>query len=243
MLAKQPSDRPNGEDVYNALAPLASAGARSAADRDARDPRRPFLRPLAPAPRQRPTPAVGREPLAIDEAIDLRSRVRRLVEADHLQQAIDLLEDAVRRAGHSPELQLEVSFDLATTLYAADEFSRAAPVLDRILPQLAQRDGETDPTVLYLRYIAGVSHAEAGDPSAAIAHLTAFIDRTTPSDPLYRDAVYQRALMLYAVGQTAEGIAELRRVRPLFAAEFGEDSIHVRALDRRIEQLGWHTKD
>jgi hypothetical protein len=44
--------------------------------------------------------------------------------------------DAARRAGHSPGLQLEVSFDLATTLYAADEFSRAAPVLDRILPQL-----------------------------------------------------------------------------------------------------------
>src|SRR5690606_13590379 len=122
-----------------------SADERSTVDQDGRDPRRPFVRPLAPAPRRRGRaagPADGRpvEPLGIDEAIEIRNRVRALVADGHLQPAIDLLSDAVARAAHNPELELEVMLELATTLYAADEFSRAAPLLDRVVPEMAKRD-------------------------------------------------------------------------------------------------------
>ncbi|MFC7483906.1 hypothetical protein ACFQX7_33145 [Luedemannella flava] len=245
MLAKQPGDRPEAEAVYETLLPFASAddasvGAGPALDRD---PRRPFLRPLAPAPRAAARTAAAAAkgspvpPLDVDEAIAVRERVRELVDDGHLQQAIDVLDDAVARARHIPELALEVKIDLASTLYTADEFSRAAPLLDEILPQLAARDGQADPAVLYLRYVAGVSHAEAGDAEAAIAQFTAFLAHADQVDPLFRDAKYQRGIMLHATGRAAEGLAELESVRPLLAAEYGPDSIHVRALDRRIAHL------
>jgi len=97
------------------------------------------------------------------------------------------------------------------------------------------------PPLLYLRYIAGVSHAEAGRPEAALAHLTALLSRTDATDPLYIDARYQRGLMLHAVGHTEEGIAELSGLRPLLVQQYGADSDHVRSLDCRIEQLRRHT--
>ena len=248
MLAKQPADRPTAEEVYETLLPLAQPAAdeRAAVDHDGRDPRRPFVRPLAPAPRRRgrpvtPAAAQPAPPLKVDEAIAIRNRVKALLADGHLQPAIDLLSDAVDRAAHDPALELEMSIDLATTLYAADEFSRAAPLLDRVVPALAKRDGDANATVLYLRYIAGVSHAEAGRPEAALAHLTAFLSRTDATDQLYIDARYQRGLMLHAVGRTEEGIAELSGLRPLLVQQYGEDSIHVRALDRRIDQLRRHS--
>lgn len=52
MLAKRPSDRPGADAVYEALLPLAARPA-AASGPDGRDPRRPFVRPLAPAPRRR----------------------------------------------------------------------------------------------------------------------------------------------------------------------------------------------
>jgi hypothetical protein len=110
-------------------------------------------------------------------------------------------------------------------------------LLDQAVPALAERYGDGDATVLYLRYAAGVGHAETGDADAAIRHFTAYLQRADPTDPLYRDAKYQRALMLHATGRTTEGLAELDAVRPLLVAEYGRDSIHVRTLDRRIERL------
>lgn len=48
MLAKRPGQRPSAEAVYDALLPLARSGPEAASGE--RDPRRPFLRPLAPSP-------------------------------------------------------------------------------------------------------------------------------------------------------------------------------------------------
>ena len=243
MLAKQPTDRPDAEAVYDALLPFVSAGTTAAGERD---PRRPFLRPLAPVPRSaRPggersgpsSPVKVAIPLDVEEAIAIRARVRDLVHGGQVQHAIDLLEDAVLRSRHDPDLSLEVSVDLATTLYTADEYGRAVPLLDQAVPALAERYGDGDATVLYLRYAAGVGHAETGDADAAIRHFTAYLQRADPTDPLYRDAKYQRALMLHATGRTTEGLAELDAVRPLLVAEYGRDSIHVHALDRRIDRL------
>ncbi len=244
MLAKEPADRPTAERIYATLLPLITTDTASTVDEDG-DPRRPFLRPLAPTQRRRAAAAVvappPAEPLDIDEAIAVRDKVRGLVEDSQWQQAIDLLDDAVARTYHDADLELELSVDLATTLYAADEFGRAAVLLDRILPRLAHRDGENDPAVVYLHYAAGVSHAEAGHPTAALAHLSAYLEQADPADGLRRDARYQHALVLCATGRTDEGVAELESLRPAYIAEYGADSVHARALDRRIEQLRRNT--
>lgn len=76
MLAKSPTDRPDAEAVYDALLPLARSDPRTASDE--RDPRRPFIRPLAPTPRTGAVPpraAVDRG--AVDRGAVDRSAVDR----------------------------------------------------------------------------------------------------------------------------------------------------------------------
>jgi serine/threonine protein kinase len=235
MLAKRPSERPDAEAVYDALLPLTRTGQTDPADD--RDPRRPFQRPLGPTPRARKAapalalPVVG-DPLGIDEAIDLHSRVAELVGEAHLRQAIDLLDNAVARSAHDPDLQLEMKIQLAATLVASDEYTRAAAVLDEILPKL---DGHDDAPGL--RFQAGISHAEIGEIDAAIGYLTEFLAGADPTDSMYRDALYQLGVMLPAVGRIKDGVAYLERLRPLLVAEYGPGSVHVISLDERIGRI------
>ena len=143
-----------------------------------------------------------------------------------------MLEQAVDRAGHDATLALEMKIELATTLYVADEFTRAAAVFDAVLPAMAGRDD-----VALYRYYAGVSHAEAGEVDAAINYLSTFLADADPADSLYRDAKYQLGMMLPSVGRSAEGIRHLEDLRPILTAEYGEGSVHVRTLDRRLAQI------
>ncbi len=235
MLAKLPSERPNAEDVYETLLPLVRSGPTTASGD--RDPRRPFLRPLAPTSRDdggvasRSAKATA-EPLTVEQALEIHQRVSELVEDSQLQQAIDLLEGATERGVHDAAIAFDLKIMLATTLYLADEFSRAAPVFDVVLPVMA--DGSD---AALLRYYAGVSHAEIGDVDQAIEYLSDFLAGADPEDPLYRDAAYQLGMMLPAVGRAHEGLAHLQALRPLLVAEYGADSIHVHTLDRRIDQV------
>ncbi|RKF25536.1 serine/threonine-protein kinase [Micromonospora globbae] len=237
MLAKRPADRPTAEAVYEKLLPLAARPGTAGAGGN-RDPRRPFLRPLAPAPRQRgaapaakPTRATS-TPLSVDEAIEIRQRVGDLVEDSQFQQAIDLLDEAVERAAAEPALKLEMQVALASTLWFADEFSRVASVLDEILPKL---DGGDDMAVLY--YYSGVSNAEIGNIDEAITRLTEFLALAEPYDPLHRDATYRLGMMLPAVGRATEGLRHLEALRPILVAEYGPESVHVKTLDGRIAQI------
>lgn len=237
MLAKRPADRPDADAVYDAMLPFARSGPAELPDD--RDPRRPFIRPLAPAPRRRgaavptgrPAPATVKT-LTLDEALALHDQVAQLVQDAQLQQAIDILDDAVARAAHDPALELELKIELATTLYVADEFSRAASAFDAILPKLAGHD-----VAALLHYYAGVSHAEAGNIEPAIGYLTTFIADADPHDELYRDAVYQLGVMLPVVGRAEDGLRYLDELRPVLVAEYGPDSIHVSTLDRRIDRI------
>jgi hypothetical protein len=105
-------------------------------------------------------------------------------------------------------------------------------VFDAVLPKLDAGDD-----VALLRYYAGVSHAETGDIESAIEYLTAFLADADPGDALHRDATYQLGMMLPTVGRADEGLRYLEGLRPVLAAEYGSDSIHVKALERRIAQI------
>jgi tetratricopeptide (TPR) repeat protein len=171
-------------------------------------------------------------PLTVDEALGIQERIGDLLNESQLQQAIDLLDDAVERAT-DPALKLEMQLELAPVLWMADEFTRAAALFDEILPKLRDRD---DTAVLH--YYAGVSHAEIGEIEPAIEQLTAFLACAEPSDPLYRDATYRLGLMMPLVGRVEEGLQRLRALRALLVAEYGSASVHVTTLDRRIERVG-----
>jgi tetratricopeptide (TPR) repeat protein len=168
----------------------------------------------------------------VDEALEIQQQAARLVGDSQLQQAIDLLEEAVDRAADDPGLALEMKIELGMTLYAADEFSRAAAVLDEILPQMAGHELQAQ-----LHYYAGASHAETGAVLQAITHLSAFVAEADQHDPLYRDAVYQLGMMLAAMGRADEALDQLETLRPLVESDYGHESAYVQALDRRIAQI------
>jgi serine/threonine protein kinase len=235
MLAKRPDDRPDAEAVYDALLPLIGSGSPVSAGE--RDPRRPFLRPLGPSPAPALSSGVRKatasaEPLTVDQALEIQERVARLVGDSQLLQAIDILEDAVDRVMHEPGVALEMKIELGMTLYTADKFSRAAAVLDEILPRMAGHELET-----MLHYYAGASHAETGAAEQAIAHLSTFVAEADHHDPLYRDAAYQLGMMLAATGRSDEALRRLEGLRPLVLSDYGPESAYVRALDRRIAQI------
>jgi serine/threonine protein kinase len=237
MLAKKPAERPEADAVYDALMPFIRSGPADLTDR--LDPRRPFIRPLAPPPRSSETAAIvnripraSSTPLTADEALALDERAMQLIEEGQFQRAIDILDDAARRAVHDSDLELDRRIKLGTALYLADEFTRAAEVLDTVLPDIDIHD---DAGVL--RYYAGVSHGEAGRLDSAIEHLTAYLDGGDLDDELRRDAMYRLGVLLAAVGHADEGLQHLEMLRPALIAAYGPDSVHVSSLDRQIERI------
>jgi hypothetical protein len=49
--------------------------------------------------------------------------------------------------------------------------------------------------------------------------------------------MYQLGAMLPAVGRVEDGLRYLDELRPILAAEYGPQSIHVSGLNRRIAQV------
>lgn len=171
-------------------------------------------------------------PLTADEVLDIQERVAQLVQDSQLRQAIEVLDAAIARTAQDRELELMMRISLATTLYVADEFTRAATVFDAILPVLVDDDDAP-----LLRYYAGVSHAEIGEVDSAIRYLSEFLATADPRDALSRDATYQLGMMLPVVGRAEDGLRRLEGLRPILEAEYGSTSIHVASLDRRITQI------
>jgi serine/threonine protein kinase len=229
MLAKAPAGRPSAANVYEALLPLAQAVEGPVDDRD---PRRPFLRPLAPRKPRNTTPRARTVPMTVDEAIDAIEQSAALAEEDQLHAAIDLLDEAVARPTGQPAADVEVKLQLGTFLHLAEEHTRAAAVLDEVISQLGDDDRAAE-----LRYEAGVSYAASGELDTAVHYLTAALADAGIEDTFRRDASYQLGMLLPAVGRVADGVRLLESLRPQLAAEFGAESVHVRSLDRRIAQM------
>jgi tetratricopeptide (TPR) repeat protein len=166
-------------------------------------------------------------------------RVGQLVQEQQLQHAIDLLDDAVAQGTNNADVGRQLQMDLATTLYLAEEHSRAAAILDAVLPTL--NDSDSDFAELY--YYAGVSHAEIGETVPAIEHLNRFVGMADSRDTLYRDAVYQLGMLLAAEGRVEEGLRHLQSLRPVLVGEYGPQSVHVATLDRRISQIRQRSTD
>ncbi|MDI6097252.1 protein kinase [Actinoplanes sp. NEAU-A12] len=229
MLSKTPTSRPSAAAVYEVLLPLAQVVARALDDDD---PRRPFLRPLAPRGPRKSTPKVHRAPMTIDEAVDAIERSAALAAEEQLHAAIDLLDEAAARPTGVPAADLEVRLRLGSLLHLAEEHTRAVAVLEEVLPNLEQDEQATE-----LRYQAAISHTAIGNFETAVRYLRAVLADDTIDGTLRRDASYQLGMLLPELGEAADGIHLLESLRPQLVADFGGDSVHVRTLDRRVAQL------
>jgi hypothetical protein len=103
-----------------------------------------------------------------------------------------------------------------------------------------------DPVVLNCSYQAGQAYAEIGQPEAALSHLRFYVAnasrattaRMDPEEALkILESRFQIAALLAATGETDDALAELRKIRPLFATAFGETSTMIRNIDKQIARL------
>jgi serine/threonine protein kinase len=246
MLAKDPVDRPSADAVYVALLPVVMGAIEATPSwvATSRDPTRPYRVPLLPAAPVLPGATVtSAAKLTVAEKELLKANVQALLENDQPSQAVRLLESAVARAG-DPVTEVELREDLAVALLMAGEYGRAAPLFEAVGADY-RRFGlpPTDALVLNCSYQAGQAFAELGRPEEALRHLRFYVANAAAGSPDPEEALkilesrFVIAQMLATLGDTEEALAELRAIRPMFAAMLGEDSTMVRNLDKQIARL------
>jgi serine/threonine protein kinase len=234
MLAKDPDSRPTAEAVYRALVSLAMQADEAAGDD--RDPTRPFRHPLLTPP-TRPTSRAALPPVTEAEFEDLQGRARHLIDLDRPGEAVRILHDGVERTGHDPFVHLRLRDLLAAALFAAGEYSRAAPLFAAVGDECRHYLPAADPLVLDSSYYAGLSYAEIGKPDRALPHLRFFVHHAGQADvERIAGARFAVAQMLASAGLADEAVVELRAVRPLLVNAFGIGSVHVRNLDRQLRR-------
>jgi serine/threonine protein kinase len=245
MMAKGPQARPGAEEVYEALLPFARVPA--GLPEQARDPTRPFRRPLlAPAPRRQHEPGRGR--LSDAEAEQLRASVRVLLDNDRPAEAISLLEDGVERARHDSFMELRMRHMLAAALFYAGEYTRAASMFDVVGHGYRRHLPPGNSFVLDCSYHAGHAHAATGSAAKALPHLRFYVQNAHSSASAEEAAKilesrFVIAQMLAAEGHPDEAMAELQAIRPLLVGAFGADSTQVRNLDKHASRLGSTTQE
>ncbi|EEN87331.1 serine/threonine-protein kinase [Rhodococcus qingshengii] len=241
MLAKDPRARPTAEQVYEALLLLAS-GAHTSVAEDGRDPTRPFRRPLlGSVPHHQQTRGPGR--LSDQGFAALKIEVGELLDNDRPAEAIRLLEEGLERAGHDHALELQLRHFLGVTLFYAEEYTRAASLLDVAGRDYRRHLSPTDTYVLECAYHAGHAYAACGKPDNALPQLRFYVQNADPGiDPDETSRIVESrfviAQMLSAAGHFDESLTEFKAVRALLAEAFGSESTHVRNVDKQIERLG-----
>jgi len=242
MLAKDPAERPSAEQVYAALLPAVMGGMTPDWLALPRDPTRPFRSPLLPLAPAAPSSAVsGGTPLGEAEKALLKANVAALLGNDQPTEAIRLLEGALAWAG-DPVTELELREDLAVAFLMAGEYGRAAPLFAAVGSSYRQFGLPSgDPLVLSCSYQAGHAYADLGNPDKALPHLRFYVANVPVGDPEEALKVLESrfviAQMLATLGDDEQALAELRAIRPAYAAMLGEDSTMVSNLDKQISRL------
>jgi hypothetical protein len=260
MLAKDPAARPSAEAVYQALLPFATGAAAAPhgplPGGDAtRDPVRPFRQPLlGVAGRQSPPasadgePAAGEAaaagPLTDAEFARLRADVEALLRDERACEAVRLLDARLARAVPGSFLELQMRHTLAAALLVAGQYGRAAQLFEEAGAIYRQHLGAADPEALNCAYQAGHAYAQAGKPAQALPQLRYYVlnaaalaSRDPEEAAMVMESRFVIAQLLATTGEAQAAAAELRAVRPLLAAAYGETSAQVRNLDKQAARL------
>jgi hypothetical protein len=241
MLAKNPDDRPSAEQVYAVLAPLVSSTTGLADGEANRDPTRPFRIPLLAPPARRESVGGG-APLTDEEFERIQTDVAALMDGGNSAEAVRLLEKGLERSSARPFFALELRRLLGLTLFYVGEHRRAAALLADAGKEYRSRGLPSHhPRVMECAYHAGQAYAEIGEPTRALAHLRFYLQNADVKDPENAELVLESrfviAQMLASDDRPDEALIELEAIRPAFRAAYGDDSTHVRNLDRQIDRL------
>ncbi|MGW4420783.1 protein kinase domain-containing protein [Streptosporangium sp. NPDC004631] len=209
LLAKNPGDRPvDAAQVYERLLPSVE-----------RLPPIPDVTVAAPSPdplRMYATvaariaetalagsriPPQGRRtpgPVSKNDVVEAKERAEDLAERGRFSQAIEIIQDvldpAVETLGEGHPLVFALRMHLANTRFAAHDYRRAAPELERVIPELAELLSPDHETVLGCRFNEALCHAALGRHDRALDLMAVL-----------------RGDMTRALGATAVLTMELRR--------------------------------
>src|SRR6185437_16250340 len=152
--------------------------------------------------------------------------------------AIRMLEFGGERAGHDPELELQLRRQLGAVLFYAGDYTRSAAVFDTIGHDFRAIRQPTDPEILEASYYAGHAYAQGGKPKKALPHLRFYVENADASackdeaDKIY-ESRFVIAQMLAAAGFPDEALTELEAIRPTLAEAFGPSSAQVLNLEKQ----------
>ena len=193
-------------------------------------------------PQGRRTPG----PVSTSDVVEAKERAEDLAERGRFSQAIEIIQDvldpAVENLGEGHPLVFALRMHLANTRFAAHDYRRAAPELERVIPELAELLSPDHETVLGCRFNEALCHAALGRHDRALDLMAVL-----------------RGDMTRALGATAVLTMELRRqigevhiargdiddaervltgLLPDMLAAFGPDHPEVRELSSLLANLG-----
>ncbi|MER6500133.1 serine/threonine-protein kinase [Streptomyces sp. NPDC001455] len=208
MLDKEPEQRLDASQVYDALLPWVYEQGAARTTQPEFDPRQPFSRPFGSSPK-RPSPraytptvivpvpsdsAEAVAPLTDQEADDVSDVAAQLAHEGSFAQAADLLQDAIVRAGDTVLLN-DLLFSLAQVKFLAEIYSEAVDHFAKAEAAYTERYGAEDNQAQLCRYYVAQCRMALGESSAAIEAFRSYAAREP--DPKDAEAVdrYLDALM------------------------------------------------
>ena len=141
-------------------------------------------------------------------------------------------------------LELQMRHSLAAALLVGGQYGRAGKLFEEAGNVFRRYLGAADRDALDCAYQAGHAYAQAGKPDKAIPQLRYYVLNAAAlaardADEAVRvmESRFVLAQLLASCGDAGAAGAELRAVRPLLAAAYGEDSPQVRNLDKQVGRL------
>lgn len=228
LLAKSPDDRPaRADEIYRMLTPYVEAlgelpgavvpGMSATGMYAGVVGRVRPLPPAAPQPAPAPVPAAMPGTISLGDIARVRRQAERLVRESRYDEAARTLTRVAERAGsvlgagHSDVIGLRI--DLANAWFNGGDYAQAANAFERLVKDLADRDGPDDDLVLRLRFQEATCHAARGDGDLALERLDGLLadERRVygPDDGRITELRKQIALLQHGLGRTAEAIKGL----------------------------------
>jgi hypothetical protein len=196
LLAKDPRQRPaDAAEVYRFLVPLLPAPgagpstgpAGSMGQLGPMDPSRPFRYPSAPWEGSRPAlpaaapprPAAGKPSVGKEDILAAVDRIRGLLDAGRITQAVGVLADAVPTAaevhGRDSTVVRMLRKQYAATLMEVGQYRTALPELRLLAEEREAEFGVTDRQAIGYRFEVAQCLEHLGETAAALAEYRALL--------------------------------------------------------------------
>jgi eukaryotic-like serine/threonine-protein kinase len=258
LLAKKPEERPaSADELYELLMPyLGTLGelpgavqpGLSASRMYASVVGRVFAAPptvVQPTPAPEPSSSAEPEPISLGDVARARRQAERLTRESHYEEAARLLTRIAEKAGpllgteHSDVIGLRI--DLANVLFTGGDYAKAAIAFQRLVRDLARRDGPDSDLVLRFRFQEATCHAALGAGELALRQLERLLSDEVriygPEDGRVTELRKQIGLLQHGIGHTTEAVRGLEQLAADLERRHGPKHADVQEIRETISRM------